>query len=198
MLNTVFQSMAGMRPSLVGVGVGFASDNWCTLRSKHEWDSLADWLVDNQLFSPHVRWLIQIPRLFGVYKASGEANIESFGDMIASMCFSLAVNLSLTLSLALALSYSHNTPLCTDIFDPLFAVSHDPSSNAKLHKLLDYVVGFDCVDDESKPEGRLYQDIPRPDQWTSNKNPPYTYYMYYLYANIYQLNCFRQSRGLSM
>jgi len=40
--------------------------------------------------------------------------------------------------------------------------------------------------------------MPRPHQWDSPKNPPYTYYSYYLYASLYQLNCMRQARGMSM
>ena len=40
-------------------------------RSLDEWDKLAAWVVDNRLFSHNVRWLIQIPRLYDVYKASG-------------------------------------------------------------------------------------------------------------------------------
>jgi AMP deaminase len=40
-------------------------------RSMEEWDKLAAWVIDNKLFSPNVRWLIQVPRLYDVYKASG-------------------------------------------------------------------------------------------------------------------------------
>lgn len=36
-----------------------------------------------------------------------------------------------------------------------------------------------------------------PAEWTSSQNPPYSYYLYYLYANLYTLNHLRQSRGLS-
>ena len=39
-------------------------------RELGEWDKLAAWVVDNKLFSPNVRWLIQIPRLYDVYKAT--------------------------------------------------------------------------------------------------------------------------------
>ncbi|KAJ1333736.1 AMP deaminase [Microdochium nivale] len=40
-------------------------------KSLEEWDNLAAWVIDNKLFSHNVRWLIQIPRLYDVYKASG-------------------------------------------------------------------------------------------------------------------------------
>lgn len=44
-----------------------------------------------------------------------------------------------------------------------------------------YVIGFDSVDDESKPENPLFdRDVPPPDQWTDDENPPYAYYIYYM------------------
>jgi AMP deaminase len=39
----------------------------------------------------------------------------------------------------------------------LFEVTKDPSSHPELHVFLQRVVGFDSVDDESKPERRLYR-----------------------------------------
>jgi len=33
---------------------------------------------------------------------------------------------------------------------------------------------------------------PKPEQWTSEKNPSYTYYVYYMYANILVLNNLRR------
>ncbi|KAL8712420.1 MAG: hypothetical protein Q9220_003268 [cf. Caloplaca sp. 1 TL-2023] len=37
-------------------------------RSLDEWDKLAAWVIDNGLVSHNVRWLIQIPRLYSLYK----------------------------------------------------------------------------------------------------------------------------------
>lgn len=42
-----------------------------------------------------------------------------------------------------------------DIFEPLFAVTKDPSIDPKLHAVLLHVSGFDSVDDESKLESKL-------------------------------------------
>lgn len=50
------------------------------------------------------------------------------------------------------------------------------------------VVGFDLVDDESKPERRPTKHMPKPAEWTNNFNPAYSYYAYYCYANFYTLN----------
>ena len=50
------------------------------------------------------------------------------------------------------------------LFQPLFEVTIDPASHPDLHKFLQYVSGFDSVDDESKPENAMFDcDVPR---WT--------------------------------
>lgn len=134
-------------------------------RKASEWSALARWFYVNRLAHPNVRWLIQIPRLYDVYRRGGE--IQSFGDMLSN------------------------------IFAPLFAVSLDPSSNPPLHYFLQTVVGIDSVDDESKPELEHFSSTcPTPENWTSSYNPPYAYWMYYMYSNICVLNQLRASRGL--
>ncbi|KAL5334945.1 hypothetical protein BJX70DRAFT_391035 [Aspergillus crustosus] len=134
-------------------------------RSIQEWDKLAAWVVDNKLFSPNVRWLIQVPRLYDVYKSSGM--MENFEQVI------------------------------TNVFQPLFEVTKDPSTHPKLHVFLQRVVGFDSVDDESKAERRLYRKYPIPREWNTKQNPPYTYWVYFMFANMASLNNWRQRRGFN-
>ncbi|KAI9039734.1 AMP deaminase [Aspergillus affinis] len=134
-------------------------------RSIQEWDKLAAWVVDNKLFSPNVRWLIQVPRLYDVYKSSGM--MENFEQVI------------------------------TNVFQPLFEVTKDPSSHPKLHIFLQRVVGFDSVDDESKAERRLYRKYPIPKEWNTKQNPPYSYWVYFMFANIASLNTWRKQRGFN-
>lgn len=134
-------------------------------RSMDEWDKLAAWVVDNKLYSPNVRWLIQVPRLYDVYKGSGQ--MESFDQVIKNL------------------------------FQPLFEVTQDPSKHPKLHIFLQRVIGFDSVDDESKTERRIYRKFPLPKDWNTKQNPPYTYWIYYLFANIASLNVWRKQRGFS-
>ncbi|KAF9426083.1 AMP deaminase [Podila epigama] len=134
-------------------------------RAENEWDKLAAWVVDNKLFSPNVRWLIQVPRLYNVYKAT--KTVENFEQVIQN------------------------------IFKPLFEVTQDPSSHPKLHIFLQRVIGFDSVDDESKAERRIYKKYPYPRVWNTSMNPPYSYYIYYMFANMTSLNRFRQSRGFN-
>ncbi|KAL4887911.1 hypothetical protein BDV59DRAFT_189746 [Aspergillus ambiguus] len=134
-------------------------------RSIQEWDKLAAWVVDNKLFSPNVRWLIQVPRLYDVYKSSGM--MENFAQVI------------------------------TNVFQPLFEVTKDPRSHPKLHIFLQRVVGFDSVDDESKAERRLYRKYPIPREWNTKQNPPYSYWIYFMFANIASLNFWRKRRGFN-
>ncbi|KAL7942705.1 hypothetical protein V8C42DRAFT_347713 [Trichoderma barbatum] len=134
-------------------------------KSLDEWDKLAAWVVDNKLFSQNVRWLIQIPRLYDVYKDNGL--MESFEQVI------------------------------TNVFQPLFEVTKDPSSHPKLHIFLQRVVGLDSVDDESKIERRLYRKFPVPKEWNTKQNPPYNYWIYYLFSNMASLNSWRKKRGFN-
>ncbi|KAF4968213.1 hypothetical protein FZEAL_10422 [Fusarium zealandicum] len=134
-------------------------------KSIDEWDKLAAWVVDNKLFSHNVRWLIQIPRLYDVYKASGL--METFEQVVKNL------------------------------FQPLFEVTKDPSSHPKLHIFLQRVIGFDSVDDESKVERRLFKKFPVPKAWDTKQNPPYSYWIYYLYSNLVSLNYWRRRRGFN-
>lgn len=59
------------------------------------------------------------------------------------------------------------------------------------------VVGFDMVDDESKPERRPTKHSPPPAEWTSKHNAAFSYYAYYIAANLHVLNKLRESRGLN-
>ncbi|KAG5179298.1 hypothetical protein JKP88DRAFT_201107 [Tribonema minus] len=137
-------------------------------RRLSEWDKLARWFYVNRLSHHNVRWMIQVPRLYSVYKMQGE--VDCFQDMIDR------------------------------IFAPLFEVSVNPDANLPLHVFLKTVVGFDSVDDESKPEPiQLHPEryLPSPEQWDLSENPPYSYWTYYLWANITSLNALRASKGLN-
>jgi len=63
-----------------------------------------------------------------------------------------------------------------DLFGPLFEVTKDPRSHPELHVFLQRVVGIDSVDDESKPEKRIYKKFPYPNVWATDQNPPYSYW----------------------
>ncbi|KAF9054848.1 AMP deaminase [Panaeolus papilionaceus] len=134
-------------------------------RSPSEWDKLAKWIVNNNLYSHNVRWLIQIPRLYEVYKANG--SIHTFEDIV------------------------------TNVFKPLFEVTQSPQSHPELHIFLQRVIGFDTVDDESKVERRIHRKFPYPKLWNLPQSPPYSYWIYYMFANMASLNSWRQLRGFN-
>nr|XP_034302112.1 AMP deaminase 2 isoform X4 [Crassostrea gigas] len=134
-------------------------------RSRDEWDKLAYWAIENKIYSDNVRWMIQIPRLYDIYKSA--KIVKNFQEILEN------------------------------IFMPLFEVTRNPQSHPELHKFLIYVSGFDSVDDESKTEHIKFDlETPLPEDWCQDENPPYSYYLYYMYANITVLNQFRRERSL--
>ena len=135
-------------------------------KNKQEWDKLAKWAIESNVYSDNVRWLIQIPRLFDIFKLNNL--MQNFQEIL------------------------------DNIFLPLLEVTARPSSHPELHQFLQYVIGFDSVDDESKPENPLFdKDVPTPECWSDEENPPYAYYLYYMYANMTVVNHFRKERGLN-
>jgi adenosine deaminase len=40
------------------------------------------------------------------------------------------------------------------------------------------------VDDESKPERRTFRKFPKASEWNFTTSPPYSYWLYYMYANM--------------
>ena len=134
-------------------------------RSEAEWSNLGAWTYDNRVTSKHIRWMVQIPRLYGIYKKIGLVN--NFQDML------------------------------DNIFLPLFNVTKNPASDLKLHWYLKSLIAFDCVDDESKAEPRQSETKLKPSEWNGPNNPPYSYWMYYIWVNLKALNQFRSSRGMN-
>uniref|UniRef100_UPI00398F7952 AMP deaminase 2-like isoform X2 n=1 Tax=Pristiophorus japonicus TaxID=55135 RepID=UPI00398F7952 len=135
-------------------------------RSRDEWDRLAKWAVKHKVYSNNVCWLVQIPRLFDVFRTKKQ--LCNFQDMLEN------------------------------IFIPIFEATINPRSHPELHLFLQHVVGFDSVDDESKPEQHIFNaDSPLPVNWTEVDNPPYAYYLYYMYANMTVLNHLRKKRGFN-
>ncbi|KAG5509581.1 hypothetical protein JKF63_06286 [Porcisia hertigi] len=133
-------------------------------RHKDEWDRLSRWFVLHGVSHHTNSWMIQVPRLFHLYRRSGQ--LRSFQEML------------------------------TNIFEPLWQASLDPSKFPYLHFFLSHVSGFDSVDNESDREPDQTIDTP-PAQWVSPENPPFAYYMFYMWVNITTLNRYRASRGLN-
>ena len=164
-------------------------------RNAAEWDQLAAWVVDHRLHSPNNRWLVQIPRLFALFQQTG--SLANFEQMLANIfvpLFEVSVNPN-PKPKPKPKPNPNPKPNPKPKPNPN-QVSADPTSHPKLHLMLQQVVGIDCVDDESKPEGRCpsTESVPPPPaEWTQG-NPHYAYYCYYLYANLHALNQLRARR----
>ncbi|XP_071382086.1 AMP deaminase 3b [Centroberyx affinis] len=135
-------------------------------RSADEWENLATWFIQHKVHSPNMRWMIQIPRIYDIFRS--RKIVPHFAKMLEN------------------------------IFLPLFEATVNPQKNKAIHVFLKYVTGFDSVDDESKHSDHMFSyKSPKPEDWTTDDNPPYTYYLFHMYANIMVLNNLRKERGLN-
>jgi hypothetical protein len=82
-------------------------------RNVNEWDKLAKWVINHNLLSHNVRWLIQIPRLYEVYK--GAKQVDTFADIVKSKnAWCLLLTLQMCSSHSSRLLKTHPpTPSCT-------------------------------------------------------------------------------------
>jgi len=138
-------------------------------RSTNEWDTLANWFVDYNMQHPHITWMIQVPRLYNIFKKKNV--VTSMSDWLRN------------------------------IFEPVMEASLHPQNKPKLTQLLQHVVAFDSVDDESKEppnSGMLKNSSYHPDEWVNAKNPTYTYYLYYMYANLASINSIRLRQNMNL
>ncbi|XP_062316090.1 AMP deaminase 1 isoform X1 [Osmerus eperlanus] len=131
-----------------------------------EWAKLSGWFNKHRVYSPNLKWMIQIPRIYDIFR--GRDFVPHFGKMLEN------------------------------IFLPVFQATINPQDNPELSIFLKHVTGFDSVDDESKHSGHMFcTKSPKPEEWDIVKNPSYTYYIYYMYANIAVLNQLRKQRGMN-
>ncbi|XP_058244173.1 AMP deaminase 3b isoform X2 [Hemibagrus wyckioides] len=134
-------------------------------RSVNEWESLAKWFIQQKMYSPNLRYMIQVPRIYDIFRS--KKIIPNFAMMLEN------------------------------IFLPLFEATVNPQKHKEIHILLKYVTGFDSVDDESKHSDHMFSyKSPKPEEWTMEENPPYSYYLFHMYSNIMVLNNLRKERGL--
>ena len=52
-------------------------------RKPSEWGTLSAWFCEHRLAHETVRWLVQVPRLYHVYRSTGE--VQSFGQMLRNI-----------------------------------------------------------------------------------------------------------------
>ncbi|WCJ21780.1 AMP deaminase [Euphorbia peplus] len=62
-------------------------------RKQSEWDQLASWFINNSIYSENAVWLIQLPRLYNVYKQMGTVkSFQSILDNVFIPLFEVTVN----------------------------------------------------------------------------------------------------------
>jgi AMP deaminase len=96
---------------------------------RHEWKDLAEWMMTDwggefpgPVVSTNNRWLIQIPRLWRIFRTKPAKNARTFLEMLEN------------------------------IFIPMFEATLHPEKHPKLAEALKHIVGFDSVDDEGSSE----------------------------------------------
>jgi len=86
--------------------------------------------------------------------------------------------------------------IINNFFSPLFDATINPSAHPELNYFLNFVVGFDSVDNEATKDVNMIK-FPKPEEWSKAGNPPYFYWGYYWYANANALNQLRKARGMN-
>lgn len=102
-------------------------------RKATEWDTLAAWVCNHGLYSANVVWLIQLPRLYGVYKEAG--TLDNFQARALRWGWLGGDGREGERE---ATSHPHPRPqdMLDNVFLPLFEVTVDPSSHPQLHAFL--------------------------------------------------------------
>eukprot|EP01128_Nolandella_sp_AFSM9_P012338 TRINITY_DN9181_c0_g1_i1.p1 TRINITY_DN9181_c0_g1~~TRINITY_DN9181_c0_g1_i1.p1 ORF type:complete len:1292 (-),score=311.78 TRINITY_DN9181_c0_g1_i1:89-3964(-) len=136
-------------------------------RKADDWDQLAKYMVRHKLYSHHQRWLVQVPRIYFVYRKYGM--LENFQQLLDNLF----------------------KPLFEATIDP----SSHPEVSQFLNQVSGFDSVDDESRPESAFDKKLSKILPK--DYTQLENPPYAYWMYYFYANICQLNALRQERGMN-
>jgi len=149
-----------------------------------EWLHLARWVMRDweggenpgPVLSSHNRYLVQVPRLWRIYRAKKIRSGPPGGRTVTEASFQ---------------------DMLENIFVPMFEATLHPEKeeNQLVAQFLEHVVGFDSVDDEGAPEDGC--SCVRANAWRGPSNPHYAWQLYYLWANIEVLNRLRRARGLN-
>ena len=130
-----------------------------------EWDELAKWVITHRLYSDRQRWLIQIPRIYSIFRKSD--SLQNFEGLIRN--------------------------IFGPLFEVTINPSSHPELHAFLNQVSGFDSVDDESRPERKFDGLVAETTP--DKWSSDENPPYAYYSYYFWANIVALNTLRVSKG---
>ena len=144
-----------------------------------EWARLAAWVLSpwqgaegrepRTLLSHCNRWIVQIPRLYALFRgkrgADGQPQVKHYQEMLEH------------------------------IFGPLVEATLAPEAHPQLAELLEHVVAFDSVDDESNPEQPV--DATPACCWRREEQPNYSWQLFMLFGSLRTLNMLRAAKGLN-
>lgn len=144
-------------------------------RKNSEWENLARWVLGKgkglgdgrTLLSPNVRWMIQIPRLFALYRSSGLLN--NFGEMLEN--------------------------IFGPIFQASLNPEAHPHVARFLQHISGFDTVDD--ESKSQPHRAFSSRERTPAEWDLADNPSYKYYSYFIQANLRVLNGLRAAKGLN-
>ena len=143
-------------------------------KSVDELETLARFIIGHGLVGPNVRWIIQLPRVFELDK-----NRRSFAEFMQN------------------------------VFQRFFDATLRPEQYETVAAFLREVVAFDSVDDESAQDDLVLDATVSPQGVFPNAfateiengycgKIPYSFYLYYMWANLATLNRLRKSKGLNV
>ncbi|KAJ1610157.1 adenosine monophosphate deaminase 2 [Cryptosporidium canis] len=136
-------------------------------KDKSEWKALSEWLYYNGLYCKHVRWIIQIPRLYSTFNK--EKSVHSFSEMLENIF----------------------SPLIEALINP----KENPLIFILLSNIVGWDTVDD--ESQLSKYSMDSPNFCYPENWKSSDNPPYSYWGFYLYSNIRVLNQLLYSRGLN-
>lgn len=152
-------------------------------RKLSEWQSLSEWVLGENgkgmaqcsnkkrqaLLSPNLRWMIQIPRLFSLYKTSRQ--LDNFGQMLANIFL--------------------------PIFEATLHPEAHPQIARFLENISGFDT-VDDESKSQRPLDRTFSSKERsPADWNINDNPSYKYYSYFIQTNLRILNQLRHLKGMN-
>lgn len=144
-------------------------------RKKSEWDGLSKWVLGRgkgdgkPLLSQNIHWMIQIPRLFALYKTTGQLN--HFGEMLEN--------------------------IFSPVFEATLFPEQYPDVAEFLQHISGFDT-VDDESRSEKPVDRTFSSKNlTPQQWDIADNPSYKYYSYFIQSNLRLLNMLRHQKGMN-
>ncbi|KAI5147680.1 uncharacterized protein NESG_00299 [Nematocida ausubeli] len=148
-------------------------------KNRNELEVLCRWIARNRLYNKNIKWYLQVPRLYGVFKGYGA--VKNYAEFLSNV-FSCVIE-------------SANRP-GVDAKEESAPTEEgtEPGKDTIIDRFMSEVVGFDSVDDESVKTKRNSSEKDPPSMWSHMDNPPYSYYIYYMYYYTALINRLRVSR----